>query len=65
MWATLAKWIAQFLLIPAITKAGAALYNYLIEAISKRKRIKEATTAGDNYGKNPPSTATDDFDRMP
>jgi len=65
MWATLARWMAQALLIPAITKAGAALYTYFIEAIAKRKRVKEATTAGDNYAKSPVPNAKAEFDNTP
>ena len=65
MWATLARWIAQFLLIPAITKAGAALYNYTIDMISRKKKDATAIKEGDAYAKAPVSSAQSDFDSTP
>lgn len=65
MWSTIAKWAAQFLLIPLIKDFISWFKDYLQKRAEQKKRHEENKRKVENYENSTSSDSSDDFSQLP
>lgn len=65
MWSTIAKWVAQFLLIPLFKEGFQHLKDYLIKRAEQKKRHEKNKQKVEQYENSPETSSSDDFSQLP
>lgn len=65
MWAKIAQWTAQFLLIPLLKDVAIWLKQYFQRKLEQKKRHAENKKKVENYEHSSSSDSSDDFTQLP
>lgn len=65
MWAKVAQWIAQFLLVPLLKDVAIWLKQHFQRKLEQRKRHAENKKKVENYEHSSSSDSSDDFTKLP
>lgn len=65
MWAKIAQWTAQFLLIPLLKDVAIWLKKHFQRKLEQRKRHAENKKKVENYEHSSSSDSSDDFTQLP